>query len=74
MVKAEKLMLDLEKVNTLNAEGCPACGKKFSLGDTVVLSCGAWEGDSKYIHENEAVFDPKRRIYMERRCYEAGLK
>jgi len=72
--KEEKLMLDLEKVNSLNAEGCPACGKKFSLGDSVVLACGAWEGGAKYIHENEAVYDPKTRYYMERRCYEAGLK
>ncbi len=67
-------MLDLEKVNTLNAEGCPACGKKFSLGDTVVLACGAWEGAPKYIHESEAVYDRKRRTYVERRCFEAGLK
>lgn len=73
MDKTQKLMLDLEKVNTLNAEGCPACGKKFSLGDTVVLACGAWEGGLKYIHESEAVYDTKRRAYVERRCYEAGL-
>ncbi|MBW1776679.1 MAG: hypothetical protein JRI76_07210 [Deltaproteobacteria bacterium] len=73
MEKTAKMMLDLEMVNTLNAEGCPACGKKFSLGDTVVLACGAWEGRPKYIHENEAVYDTKTRTYVERRRYEAGL-
>jgi len=58
---ALKIILDLEKVNTLNAEGCPACGRKFSLGEMAVLACGAWEGGPKYIHENEAVFDKKKR-------------
>ena len=67
-----KLMLTLEKLNELNAEGCAACGRKFTLGETVVLACGAWEGGAKYIHENEAVFDPKTSTYVERRCYEAG--
>ena len=38
-----KMMLDLGKVNELNAEGCAACGRKFTLGETVVLACGAWE-------------------------------
>ncbi len=67
-----KMMLDLEKVNELNAEGCVACGRKFALGETVVLACGAWEGGSKFIHENEAVFDTKTSSYVERRCYAAG--
>ncbi len=73
MEKAQKRILDLEGVNALNAKGCPACGKKFSLGDTVVLACGAWEGPPRYIHESEAVYDPKSRTYVERRCYEASL-
>ena len=67
-----KIIMDLEKVNTFNAQGCPACGRKFTLGDTAVLACGAWEGGPKYIHENEAVFDEKTDRYVERRCYEAG--
>lgn len=67
----QKIILNLEKVNSLNAEGCPACGKKFVLGDTVVPACGAWEGGAKYIHESEAVFDRKRSSFVERRCYEA---
>ncbi len=70
----QKIILDLEKVNSLNAEGCPACGRKFSLGDTAVLACGTWEGRPKFIHENEAVFDKKTSSYVERRCYEAGKK
>jgi len=67
-----KMMIDLQKLNELNAEGCPACGGKFTLGETVVLACGAWEGGARYIHENEAVFDEKTSTYVERRCYEAG--
>ena len=67
-----KMMLDLGKVNELNAEGCAACGRKFTLGETVVLACGAWEGPPKYIHENEAVYDTRTSTYMERRCYEAN--
>ncbi len=69
-----KMMLDLGKVNELNAEGCAACGRKFTLGETVVLACGAWEGPPKYIHENEAVYDTRTSTYMERRCYEASRK
>ena len=64
-----KIMMDLEKLNTYNAEGCPSCGKKFSLGDMAVLACGFWEGGAKYIHENEAIFDKKTSTYYERRCY-----
>lgn len=67
-----KRMLDLAKLNELNADGCAACGQKFTLGETVVLACGAWDGPPKYIHENEAVYDTKTSTYMERRCYEAG--
>ena len=70
--RLQKIILDVEKVNSLNAEGCPACGKKFSLGDSVVPACGAWEGGAKYIHESEAVFDRKTSSFVERRCYAAG--
>ena len=70
--QTQKIIMDLEKVNRFNAEGCPACGRKFSLGEMAVLACGAWEGGPKYIHENEAVFDKKTSAYIERRCYEAG--
>lgn len=66
-----RTIIDLEKLNSLNAEGCPACGRKFSLGDPVVLACGAWEGGEKLIHENEAVFDRESGSYMERKCYAA---
>ncbi|MDY6839698.1 MAG: hypothetical protein SWH78_17200 [Thermodesulfobacteriota bacterium] len=61
-----RTIMDLERVNRFNAEGCLACGKKFSLGDAVVMACGKWEG-LKYIHENEAVLDPKTGVYFERR-------
>jgi hypothetical protein len=64
-----KTIIDLEKLNSFNAEGCPACGRKFTLGEPVVLACGAWEGESKFIHENEAIFDEDTATYFERRCY-----
>ena len=64
-----KSIIDLDKLNTLNAEGCPSCGRKFTLGDPVVMACGAWNGGPKYVHENEAVFDASTDSYIERRCY-----
>ena len=66
-----KTIIDLEKLNRLNEEGCPACGRKFNLGDPVVLACGAWEGEPKLIHENEAIFDEESATFFERRCYES---
>jgi hypothetical protein len=67
--KKHTFMIDLEKLNTLNAEGCPACGHKFTLGETVVLACGAWEGCPKLIHENEAIWDSRSGSFFERACY-----
>jgi len=67
--KKHTFMIDLEKLNTLNAEGCPVCGHKFTLGETVVLACGAWEGGPKLIHENEAVWDSRSGSFFERACY-----
>jgi len=64
----QKIMIDLERLNRLNAEGCPACKRKFTLGETVVLACGPWQG-AKYIHENEAVFDKTISAYYERKCF-----
>ena len=66
-----RTIIDLEKLNRYNDEGCPACNRKFTLGEPVVLACGAWEGPSKYIHENEAVYDTKTSTYVERKCFEA---
>ncbi|UCF73031.1 MAG: hypothetical protein JSW35_00745 [Deltaproteobacteria bacterium] len=67
--KRSKTLIDLEKLNTLNREGCPACGRKFALGELVVLACGNWEGE-RYIHEDEAAFDRETNAYYERRYYE----
>jgi hypothetical protein len=66
-----KVIIDLHKVNELNAEGCPACGQKFNLGDTAVMACGAWEGGPRLIHEYDAVSDHQSGGYIERRCYES---
>ena len=69
--KRQTFIIDLEKLNTLNAEGCAACGRKFTLGEKVVSACGAWEGPPKLIHENEAVWDARSAAFFERRCYES---
>lgn len=69
-----KFIMDLERLNRFNSEGCPACGHKFSLGDPVVVACGTWEGGAKVIHENEAVFDKSTGQFVERRCYSARIK
>jgi len=69
--KRQTFIIDLEKLNTLNAEGCAACGRKFTLGETVVKACGAWEGSAKFIHESEAVWDTATSGFIERRCYES---
>jgi len=68
--KKFKILIDLEKLNTLNAEGCLACGRKFTLGEEVVLARGRWQG-LKYIHENEAVLDQNSNMHYERRYYGA---
>ncbi|BBO68710.1 hypothetical protein DSCA_26400 [Desulfosarcina alkanivorans] len=68
-----KIIMDLESLNTTNAQGCPACGHKFNLGDTAVLACGAWGAGPRYIHENEAVLDKETARYFER-GYFASLK
>jgi hypothetical protein len=60
-----RILIDLEKLNSLNEEGCPACGGKFTLGEEVVLARGNWQG-VKYIHENEAFFDKKTNEHYER--------
>ena len=72
--KRQTFIIDLEKLNTLNTEGCAACGRKFTLGETVVRACGAWEGPPKLIHENEAVWDETSATFFERRCFESRKK
>jgi hypothetical protein len=69
--KPPTMIINLEMLNRLNAEGCPACGRKFNLGDPVVRACGAWEGGPRLIHENEAVFDAGSGGYVEKRCHDA---
>ena len=66
--KKGRILIDLEKLNTLGAEGCPACGKTFELGETVVPALGAWEG-KRYIHEDEAVYDKDANSFYERRYF-----
>jgi hypothetical protein len=66
--KQQKILIDLEKLNRLNAEGCLACGHKFNLGDEVVLARGRWEG-FKYIHAGEAFLDKKTDCHYDRKYY-----
>jgi hypothetical protein len=65
--KKQKILIDIEKLNRLNAEGCAVCKRKFTLGETVVPAWGTWQG-TKYIHESEAVFDKSTSTYYERKC------
>jgi len=67
----QRIIIDRELLNRYNDKGCPACGRKFSLGEPVVVACGAWEGGAKLIHENEAVHDFHSGQFIERRCYAA---
>lgn len=69
--QGETFLIDLEKLNSLNSNGCPACGHKFNLGDTAVWACGAWEGGARVIHEQDAVFDHRTNGFVERKCYSA---
>ncbi len=63
------LIIDLEKLNTLNAEGCPACSRKFTLGEIAVLASGPWEGAPRVVHESDAVRDSKTNTFLERKYY-----
>lgn len=66
-----KTIIDREKLMA-RPEGCPACGNKFNMGEPAVYACGAWGDKLQLIHESDAVFDPERQMYVERKCYEAG--
>ena len=71
-LKKHTFLIDLEKLNTLNEEGCPACGRKFTLGETAVMAIGHWDGGAKVIHENEAVWDPRTGGFIERTSFKPG--
>ena len=64
-----KTLMDREKL--MHFKPCPACGRPFTLGDPVVLACGAWEGPPRLVHENEAVYDEKTTTYIDRKCFQA---
>jgi hypothetical protein len=65
-------MIVVDREMLMKLKTCPACGRKFNLGEQVVPACGAWEGPPKLIHREEAVFDEQRNGYVERKCYESG--
>ena len=70
----KSIIIDLATLNRVNAEGCPACNRKFVMGDMAVMACGSWQGGPKLVHENEAVFDPDAAMFVERQCYLSGRK
>jgi hypothetical protein len=72
--KSQKIIINLELLNTLNEDGCPVCGKKFTLGEPVVLACGDWGNKKKLIHENEAIYNKKTKSYIEQSCYRATIQ
>lgn len=67
-VRPQKIVIDREKLSELNSQGYAG---KFTLGETVVLACGGWEGGPRYIPEKEAIYDEKTQSYVERKCYSA---
>ena len=64
-----RILLDLQKLNELNAMGYAG---KFCLGDTVVLACGGSDSCPKYVLERDAILDKKTNTYWQRDSYEAG--
>jgi hypothetical protein len=72
--QGQKVIVDLLLLNELNAGGCPACGGRFTLGETVVSACGAWGDGPQYIHEAEAIFDAGTNCYYERSHYHSDIK
>ena len=66
---SQKTIINLELLNSLNEKGCAACGNKFTLGEPVVLACGDWGNEKKFIHENEAIYDKISGSFVEKNCY-----
>jgi hypothetical protein len=54
----------------MHLKTCAACGRKFNLGEPVVLACGQWDGPPRWIHAEEAVWNPQTGIYVDRQLSE----
>lgn len=67
--RSYQTIIDREKL--MQFKTCPACNRPFNLGDPVVMACGAWDGPSRLVHANEAVYDPSSATYVERKCHSA---
>ena len=59
----------VDRAMLMTIKSCPVCKKPFTLGERVILACGDWTGPMRFIHENEAVYDGKVAMYVERSCY-----
>ena len=66
-----KIVVDRELLMHLNT--CAACGRKFNLGEPVVLAEGSWEGPPQWVHEDEADFDRETGRYVESKPAEDDL-
>lgn len=66
--------MGLEQLNTLADKDCPACGRTFNLGDSVVSACGPWDDGQRLIHEQDAVYDKLTSTYVERKSFDTVLK
>ncbi|MEW5736809.1 MAG: hypothetical protein AB1921_18335 [Thermodesulfobacteriota bacterium] len=60
-----KRIVDLLFLNSLDSPRCPSCRLPFTLGETVVLATGSFEG-CRYVHEADARFDRGAGGYVER--------
>jgi hypothetical protein len=55
----------------MQQKACAACGQALTLGEPVVLACGAWAGPPQWIHEKEAVYDREASVYVEKKCFDS---
>ena len=64
MTKQENLKTIMDREKLSENPRCPACGKNFTLGESVVAACGDWGSQTKLVHEDDAVFDETNGCYV----------
>ena len=74
MSKRQKLKTIMDREMMSASPVCPACGRNFSMGETVVPACGNWGDSPRWVHEQDAVFEESSGAFYERKCYEARKK
>lgn len=68
MSNKERLKTIMSRERMSTTPQCTACGKAFTMGETVVLACGNWAG-TRLVHEHDAIFDEATDTYVEKSCY-----